>query len=674
MTILALTSLEDCTHVCGVRTQEESSERPDQCIAIAGAVGDTSDLTVMTYCIPSLPSAGVRRVEEWAIAGTNSILNSIESVRFSDVVRGESLIVIHSTQVQQGAESDGGSTSSIMMMNNRIDIFNRGDVFLSQSSSWSQQLASEEYILELVQSAYPSFSNTVLKRIQGLLVQPQSDIQKIQGTAMIYMDIVSTVEETVISEGEEHQQFSSKRFNVCGEVHLSSKSFGSNVYASCDPALWDETDRGHAIFVGQDVLALIPAGISSMVSAMASDGQVHFVKVFASTPTTRLLDGAYRYSRPFKASDWFLSSGIPAAASSSSSAGFSVGFSTSTGVLVRRIPQVSQVGRVTEYARGDVDIYDDGVDTNVNMLVPVKVAIFSSNSPSSPTHWLSQIRLDIPLEGETTASSYMSQEVSSQITVKQKCNYQTCNGCLDLNVQRLCYGAQQCTLARCIGTLTNQNRPLCGIGKTAEALFTTQIAMIHGAYMVVVETVSTIIGFSLQKYEKDDKIVIMRWMDDAFFSYMCSAKDAIASFVSILTSVINFVVQSVSQKPVTYLEMGAQRVDSNFQAMFTLIITSFNNLLSQMLLGMLYPYFALQKTTICQLNTLMAFVDMTGYKVTIGMPEVQVSQCFDNVYSKSLFKFSGVHVLDSKASSALDSKASSTPSQSLTTMSATYSK
>jgi hypothetical protein len=233
-------------------------------------------------------------------------------------------------------------------------------------------------------------------------------------------------------------------------------------------------------------------------------------------------------------------------------------------------------------------------------------------------------------------------------------------------VQRLCYGAQQCTLARCIGTLTNQNRPLCGIGKTAEALFTTQIAMIHGAYMVVVETVSTIIGFSLQKYEKDDKIVIMRWMDDAFFSYMCSAKDAIASFVSILTSVINFVVQSVSQKPVTYLEMGAQRVDSNFQAMFTLIITSFNNLLSQMLLGMLYPYFALQKTTICQLNTLMAFVDMTGYKVTIGMPEVQVSQCFDNVYSKSLIKFSGVHALDSKALSTL--------SQSLTTMSATNSK
>ena len=35
---------------------------------------------------------------------------------------------------------------------------------------------------------------------------------------------------------------------------------------------------------------------------------------------------------------------------------------------------------------------------------------------------------------------------------------QTCNGCVNLNVQRLCYGAQQCTLARCIGTLTNQNR------------------------------------------------------------------------------------------------------------------------------------------------------------------------------------------------------------------------
>ena len=66
-------------------------------------------------------------------------------------------------------------------------------------------------------------------------------------------------------------------------------------------------------------------------------------------------------------------------------------------------------------------------------------------------------------------------------------------------------------------------------------------------------------------------------------------------------------------------------MDSNFQAMFTLIITSFNNMLNQMLLGFLYPFFALQKTTICQLNTLMAFVDLTGYKVTIGMPEIQVT-------------------------------------------------
>lgn len=220
------------------------------------------------------------------------------------------------------------------------------------------------------------------------------------------------------------------------------------------------------------------------------------------------------------------------------------------------------------------------------------------------------------------------QEVSAQMEMKQKCNYQTCNGCVDLNVQRLCYGAQQCTLARCIGTLTNQNRPLCGIGKTAEALYVTQVSLIHGAYMIIVETVSTMIGFGLMNYEDDKQIGILRWMDDAFFSYMCAAKDAIASFASILTSVINFVVQSVSQQPATYLEMGAQRVDSNFQAMFTLIITSFNNLLSQILLGFLYPYFALQKTTICQLNTLMAFVDITGYKLTIGMPEIQVSPIF----------------------------------------------
>ena len=117
----------------------------------------------------------------------------------------------------------------------------------------------------------------------------------------------------------------------------------------------------------------------------------------------------------------------------------------------------------------------------------------------------------------------------------------------------------------------------------------------------------------------------VRWIDDGFYSAICSAKDASATFISILTSVINFIVQSVAAKPVSYMEMGAQKVDSNFEAMFTMVVTSLNNLLNQVALMMFYPFLAMQKVAVCQTSSVMALVENAGFKITIGVPEIQVS-------------------------------------------------
>lgn len=591
----------------------EALERPDQCVAIAGAVGDSSasDITIMKYCVPSLPSAGVRRVssETWSVPGSNQILNSILSIQFLDLVQGNSILVLReATDEQQQFQS-------------RLDLFVRGDTFLGDNVN--RPFVESDRLASFISLSANNLESINLQSIQGILVQPQTSSQKQANQAMLYMHIMASVSASDAASSASLYSnmpvsvFRNQQFNLCGLVSLRTRGWSAR---QCDVKLWEEINgrQVHPVFVEQDILALIPPGGGNNLLS-STDGQIHFVQLLPATSVS--LISPKRYSRPFKASNWALTSGIPAVTS-----GFSnmFGFSTVTKAIVRKTQQLSQVGLMKEFAQGAVDIFDDGVDISVMNRVPTKVSIFMSNNPTSPTHWLSEVRLDLPVTGETTAASYMSQEVGAQMEMKQKCNYQTCNGCVDLNVQRLCYGAQQCTIARCIGTLTNQNRPLCGIGKTAEALYTTQVSLVHGGYMIVTETVSTVVGFGLKNFEGSEKIGILRWMDDAFFSTMCAAKDAIAGFVSILTSVINFVVQSVTQKPATYLEMGAQRVDSNFQAMFTLVITSFSNLLNQILLGILYPYFALQKTTICQLNTVMAFVDITGYKVTIGMPEVQV--------------------------------------------------
>jgi hypothetical protein len=244
------------------------------------------------------------------------------------------------------------------------------------------------------------------------------------------------------------------------------------------------------------------------------------------------------------------------------------------------------------------------------------------------TMHIPQIRLD--LQGNAAlAGVHQSSEVTAQYTLLQKCDYQTCNGCIDLNVQRLCYGAQQCTIARCIGTLTNQNRPMCGIGQTGQAVLTTMIVLINSAWNIFVETLTTILGLTLAP--NDDPLsqsIRIKWIDDSFYSAVCSAKDASATFISILTSTINYVFQSISSKPVSYMDMAATKVDSNTNVMFTMAITSLNNFLNQIALGVFYPLFALQKSMVCSTNSVLAISDALGFSISIGIEAIQVRVMF----------------------------------------------
>jgi hypothetical protein len=340
------------------------------------------------------------------------------------------------------------------------------------------------------------------------------------------------------------------------------------------------------------------------------------IEVQGGTGRTELVS-----NRPFKSSTWSLTSGIPATTRA-------LDFSMSTRALVRKTAKVSQAGFGRAYG---------------NSVIPAKIEVFMSNSPSSPTHWLSQIRLNVA-DAEATASTFHSLEVDKTFELMQKCDYQTCNGCIDLNVQRLCYAAQQCTLAKCIGTLTNQNRPLCGIGKTGEAMFTTQVVMIEASWRMFVEGVTTIIDLSLSSStDSNDDGFQVKWIDDGFYSSICTAKDATAAFISVLTSTINIIVQYVGeQQPVTYMEMNAQKVDSNFQAMFTMIVTSMNNLLNQIAIGIFYVYMAMQKIIVCETNSIVALISNTGFEIYIGIPEIQkksdqaMGKCLTTFYSESL--------------------------------------
>lgn len=117
MTIIATTELTDCEHVCGERLDTERESSPDRCTAIAGVIGD-SDLTVMTYCIPSLPGSGVRRHGTWTARGTLPIMNSVVEAYFTDFARGESLVLLR--------DMEDDLTLGRNTYRSRIDVVSKG--------------------------------------------------------------------------------------------------------------------------------------------------------------------------------------------------------------------------------------------------------------------------------------------------------------------------------------------------------------------------------------------------------------------------------------------------------------------------------------------------------------------------------------------------------------------
>jgi hypothetical protein len=420
MTVLAITALENCESVCGKRLPLEEQQSPDQCIAIAGVVNDASDLTVMKYCVPSLPSAGVRRVEEqtWRIPGTNGILNSIISLHFVDLVDGNSLLALRkkmnsdqNTAEQDAANMDADNiadnTSPETTFQTRIDLFQKGDIFLNDIAN--RPFAHASSLMAWISASQQAnrFASINLQRVQGILVQPQTPAQKQYRQVMLYMNVMTSASasQTGISANSNTFEFSNERFNICGHLHLPSRTWNARVCGN-NAQLWEEIDaRGaHAIFVRQDMLALVPGGSGTSILS-AGDGQIHFIQLLGNTG----LLNTKRYSRPFQSSTWALTAGIPAAVYSGTASGDTFGFSSVTNALVRKLPMLSQVGSVKEFAEGQIDFFADGVDESVMPIVPVKLALFMSNNPLQRTHWLSEIRLDIPVTGETTAASYMSQ-------------------------------------------------------------------------------------------------------------------------------------------------------------------------------------------------------------------------------------------------------------------------
>jgi hypothetical protein len=264
------------------------------------------------------------------------------------------------------------------------------------------------------------------------------------------------------------------------------------------------------------------------------------------------------------------------------------------------------------FQKQNVPVKTKGLQSRVSQYTSKDYSIFiASNDPS---HWLTM--LFVSIEG-TYASAGVgnSMSVSMQYTIAQTCSLDSCIGCTQLAVQRLCFAAQRCQVARCVGSQVNQLRPLCAVGGALESSLFSFLAAAQGIWSMISSTLVTILDASGGISPPST----ITWPDQIFYGMVCSMKDMVASQVSIITSMINGIVQS--SMAVQPMSMG-DTLDNSFLATFTLTMTAVTKFLYQLALGPLYGAIAVQKVLVCQTNSLVAVVSGNN-KVTIGDPSIQ---------------------------------------------------
>lgn len=271
-----------------------------------------------------------------------------------------------------------------------------------------------------------------------------------------------------------------------------------------------------------------------------------------------------------------------------------------------------------ETPQGLDDILAGGRVLSQNCIVDTEGAYiaFIGAPPIQSTGWLSQARIS-----GAVAQAYESQPTTFSVDTIRPCNVKSCAGCPDGEVQRLCDAVQRCAVINCIGTPVNMRRVLCQLGEKIADESRENLALMHGGWTIFVDMLMVILDLSLQ-----DGIdgVNLKWPDDAFFGYICTAKDQGAHYISIFTSAINSVLQA-GHSAVTYIQGGAHTIDSNFHAMVTMPMTALTSFMHQVLLSPIYAMIVTQKVMMCRVQGVMAIFDSTGFMVTIGQADMQAA-------------------------------------------------
>ena len=224
--------------------------------------------------------------------------------------------------------------------------------------------------------------------------------------------------------------------------------------------------------------------------------------------------------------------------------------------------------------------------------------------------WLKQVRL--AASGAYIEGVFESANIEVTVQVQGNCNDRSCEGCPNVQAQRLCLAYNKCALVNCVGTPVHQRRPLCGIGALLRHNGGMGLRSAQGAWMIFTE----MLGLTMQLSLMTMKEARLLWPEDAFLCYVCQAKDRSAEFFSILTATVNSALQ-LSDASVGFMYGGASNVDSNADAVLTISSNALNGFLHQVTLAPLYALVVMHQTVMCQVSGVIALMDGTGFTLSL---------------------------------------------------------
>jgi hypothetical protein len=138
--------------------------------------------------------------------------------------------------------------------------------------------------------------------------------------------------------------------------------------------------------------------------------------------------------------------------------------------------------------------------------------------------------------------------------------------------------------------------------------------------------------------------VKLEFIDEIFFSLICEAKHGVIASMSILTSLINGIVNSVDRanRGQASESHSQDQEAENAEAVRTLTAAATTNFLSQISLGVLYPFIVAKKTIMCHTDSFLSIFDVSGFQLRLSSgnfasnTESLVGKCLSEYHVESM--------------------------------------